>query len=858
MLTTQTFLKKLREKYRTVELSYLQPSLYVFCEDDKFQSLSHEQRVEVVSQDCIVNLHELIKLTTLNSIDFIPVTKEERNDEYGYVPKNNNLSHWLPILDEKTRKEFEVGQQEETVRAIHFYGYKGGQARSTTLCAMASSLAEDGYNVLIVDADLEAPSMTAMVSVSTDDVSNTLMGLCGWADEINPIRIERLSSAKGNVDLIACRPDSLEFNMDFAAFALRASMDTSVLVDGVNKLKDYVNKMMVNKYDIVLFDHRTGISLSVLPVIETWPGSVVVNIRMDGLSEKMHALYSALFSVFPETPGAYISFSLDPNDTHDKIESNHIRAIDKLLDNIANNIIGDDNNDLFVNDEVLKTYWINWFHDRAYLKSDLPKLKELSNDNLNSIGELRNILELSSSIDSKCNDFGETNHSLSGAKAEDLFIETRAIQNLFQEKSPYTYILGRKGTGKTRLFRQFITEGLAEPLLTTNDYDGGGGISSNQHNFDAVLESIDKDYKSFWWAILYIVLDSSDAKDDAAISASVKKWLGLESLERKRLASQTAIIEKIRGGSNRRSFVIDGVETAVASKEIRDFVESLFMFMLNIQSEKSLNNNINIRLFLRSDLQVGAVQNIEQQVANKKIDLTWNKDAIFNFLLAKISSNYWFGANFPDAVAKIKSRSSDIKKGLLTEAEYKEYIHDIFPKKIRRNNLLTYTFFTTYFSDTSSDKENSSSFYPRLFESFLISLEALCKEDSRESIVEGRVNHIFLLEAHTKAAGMFMDEMTQELHNVLELDDNSNTNKDMVEQLIAAFDGRATPFDRNDMAHSLTKSLFAEPHRIKAALESMKKIGIFEERTGYPGEWRAGGLYKHGLRMKYVRGNKGN
>jgi hypothetical protein len=41
---------------------------------------------------------------------------------------------------------------------------------------------------------------------------------------------------------------------------------------------------------------------------------------------------------------------------------------------------------------------------------------------------------------------------------------------------------------------------------------------------------------------------------------------------------------------------------------------------------------------------------------------------------------------------------------------------------------------------------------------------------------------------------------------------------------------------------------------VRNALEKMKDVGMFESRPDYPGEWRAGRLFKSSLRVKYVRG----
>jgi hypothetical protein len=124
-------------------------------------------------------------------------------------------------------------------------------------------------------------------------------------------------------------------------------------------------------------------------------------------------------------------------------------------------------------------------------------------------------------------------------------------------------------------------------------------------------------------------------------------------------------------------------------------------------------------------------------------------------------------------------------------------------------------------------------------------------------IEEGRVAQPLIIAAHDYASKEYLTQVVAELRNLLRLADSPNENRDRVERLVEAFGGLPTPFQLEVCArevHIALSKLFAiDSEGVRDAMQQMKRIGIFEDRPGYAGWWRAGRLFKNALGMKYVR-----
>ena len=840
-----------------VRIKYVHPTLFVVHVEQSYEGQEESERIVSFLHSSGISAGELESFRTSPIVDLQLLTPSEWQNDFSFIDSTDTGAHWLTVFLPVTSiaampAQQKVGKSKEP-RAIHFYGYKGGQARSTVLVAMAKHLADDGRRVLVVDADLEAPSLDIMFSVVATGVSSTLMGQLASQGPVEPLeKVYAGVSGKGQVDLLACRPDSKDFDLDFAAYLLSASLDPKALSNSVSALREFSSASGSEKsaYDIVLFDHRTGLAPSVMPIMVAWPGSSVIFVRPDEMARHIYEsnLLNHLLGQDAESPGAFVSFPLDPKMTAPAARQMHARFVERLLEKISDALAADNHED--IDPAELDRYWVMWRQDPAFFDGKQPAPSEMMADNRDALAQLAGVLGLDSEV--VPDEHSPAVLTSSGASDQGMFILTPDVAKIFSRESPYAYIFGRKGTGKTRLLTELVRTGLGEPLLVSSDFTDGG-LPSGGTAFSQLLSAKKNQFEDFWWSVLLAALEILDAPTSQNLSTKIEQYCSdsvFLSLSLSDLISQ--VKRRVSKLTSKRVFLIDGVETAVPAAQLRAFVEALFRFLSAVQYEREFVGKVVVRLFLRSDLR-GAIQNSEQQVEGRSIRLQWDKTSILNFALARIISLSWFKNAFPLVVDRIEGRTDDISRGNLPDSEAESFLLEIFPSALERNKIKTTTFFATYFSDAGGDSDRNASFYPRLFDTFLRAIQIKCEPMGVSDLPNGRVPGNVVLEAYDEASAAFLSEVKTELYSFLEFDADDSANRAAVDQFISAFTGLSTPFSLDELVNELKGKASFTPEVIRNALRSMKEIGVFEDRPGYPGEWRTGRLYKSSLRMKYVR-----
>jgi Mrp family chromosome partitioning ATPase len=853
MKTISQLITHLREVFGSkLEVHYIHPMLYLLVTDEQFDGDDSETRLAKIRSAVGVTDTALTQILARGIVQLVPVTAKERAEEYTFLTASDSGQHWLNWYSRPKTVAVSAPTDTDAPRAVHFYGYKGGQARSTVLVLLAKTLADSGARVLIVDADVEAPSLDTFFEVSSEDPAATLMGLCGWAENLQPIpRVYVGRPNAGTIDLLACRPRAEIYDIDFAGFLVNTSVDTRILKGAAKRLRLEAK----TKYDFVFFDHRTGLAPSILPILDGWPGPTIIFVRPDGMSRQLERSTElrALLSYDPETPGAFVSFSLDPKETVEIAKETHGRFIERLLESLSDALLNPaDSTNADPDPSLLERYWILWHHDLALLGRTPPSPVELSSVNRSALAQIQEVLGLSVEHPPK-HSLDSVGLSKSGSTDQGIFILTPDVERLFSTESKFLYIFGRKGTGKTRLLRELCDRGLGEPLLVAQDFNGAG-VRSGDANFKQLFRATNSDFEAFWWALLHITLlegnntEKVTERVNAITIASRADFLHFASPRAIESLLQTSAV-----GSSPRVLLIDGVETAVPAANLREFVESLFRFLATAQYSRTIANALTIRLFLRSDLYKSAAQNVEQQIEGYVMHLRWDRTSILNFAVARLASLDWFRVAFPLVVDRIDGQLQRISKGGLTDAEAEELLLEVFPRGLERNKIKTTTFLSTYFSDAGGDNEARASFYPRLFDGFLREINDSAKRVTEPPIKGDRLNSPFVLRAYDVASAAFIEEVKTELYNLIDLAGEDSQNRDAVDRFIDAFSGLSTPFVVEDIISELVERTSFQTEKARGAINRMKQLGIFEDRPGYPGSWRAGRLYKAGLKMKYVR-----
>ena len=868
MIPLRQILDKARSAYKLNEVRYIHPSLYLICQDEAFQGLESDDRRSLFFRRIDLNSEEVDSSFSAGGVILHLLTAAERKGEFSFLEIAPASHHWMEFL---TGSDGLVNLNKVlTTPIIHFYGFKGGQARSTVLAMLSKHFADDGYRVLAVDADIEAPSLHAVFETRVIKPESTLLGCVQFdlRSVPQPVYLPKASASRGQVDLIACKPSGPEYDLDLASFALKSALNPGLVQSGFEKiLKSSAS------YDAILVDHRSGLASSVLPVIAAFPGPVVVCLRLDEQSDEADAYFEVLFHQNSEAPGLFVSFSLDPDDSREKLIGRNRPRVDLLLSSLGEAIVrgaaktdadGRTDESLEIDPEDLLGYWVPWFHDRSFLAKGLPLVENILADNKNSLSKIRELLGLQASKKSvpvvathPTRPIGETRQlTNSGNTDQGLLIQTEALRKLVAPNTPYTYVLGRKGTGKTRLVRALVDKKLGRPLLVADDFPQQDGVISSNPRFKDLTDLLPSgDSEKLWWVLLDTVASTSD---QTARQASLDTWLRKIREGGPSTVSVSEITQNIAKNSQSQVFLIDGVETAFSSVKMSEFVEGLFRFLSAIQSNSHLNQKLTVRLFIRTDLARIAVENVEQQIEGRSLDLLWDTQSILNFALTRICDLPWFKVQFAKTTGAIEGELDRLADGAVSEIECNAYLLEIFPIKVRRNNLLTLTFLKDYFSEGLGE---SASFYPRIYDTFLRSIadpSIMGPTGARtQQIEDGRVAQPLIVAAHDYASKEYLKQVAAELKNLLRLSDQPQDNQHYVDSLIEAFQGLPTPFKFDDcvteVSGKMNDSFTIEKERIRDALQQMKRVGIFENRPGYAGWWRAGRLFKNSLGMKYVR-----
>jgi Mrp family chromosome partitioning ATPase len=766
---------------------------------------------------------------------------------------------------------------EPPVRVIHFHGYKGGQARSSCLAFLARVLADDGWRILVVDADVEAPSLDILFNSKPVHRDSTFMGVSQGA-EPSPERTYVSPRTQGHVDLLAYRPASKEYDIEAIALAMRASMDPLVIEQSAARIAEFARNA---GYHLLLIDHRAGLSPYNLPWLRHLPGPVVMFARLDEQWSAASSYMPVLLQGYPSMPGVFVAFKTDSERMDQYLDRNQ-GQIERLLEMLVTAKLDslaarerrteseeDENDDEAVDLTPwdLRDHFIVWPYDVSFRSVRVPDPERTSGELRAAVRELRRLLGLEHSQEPIVAPSASKKLSPSGAQDEGTFIQTRALQQIQSANSSIRYIFGRKGTGKTRLLREVASQGLGEPLIVDPQGGGDTGLKATSTAMSKAVDTWQDAPEGLWWLLIGCGMElpgtvSSDLKQRVESVMVSNPRIGNLIDRVLALASQQA---------KRRVFLFDGLEVAFRPQQIFSYIEALFRVLWTVQTDPRLSERLDFRLFLRADLAEMGFQNLEQQIHGQVIYLRWDIQSIFNFVLSRMQSRAWYREQFPDAIDKIDKRQPEIVNGALEIRACEEILLEVFPSQIPRHHLQTTTFLRTYFTDSAStagplgagdnDSERAT-FYPRIYDRFLeVIAEARTNEEyrrrySEKQLENSRIHPSLLVFAHEEAAKDYLDQVRQELHYLIQLDQNVVTNRHLIGRLLDAFAGKSSPFKPDRLVRALAEQAGLDEQNVRAAMNKMKAIGMFEDRPKYPDEWRVGRLFKSSLRMKYARGKK--
>lgn len=790
----------------------LHPFLRLEVRASEFEGLDADERESFFAKRLNINEDDLRRLAAHFFVRWDLLAPGEASP----FPEQLNTG-WLELLDRQFKPQRKPKSIAASPRFVHFYGYKGGQGRSTILASLARSLAFDGWRVLSVDFDAEAPSLDLIFGGTTTDVNSTLLGLRSGRS-VRPLSVVRTPQG-GEVALLPFRPESEAFDLEAGSLATEFQNYPPAIGSLCNAVA-----LLASQFDLVLIDHRTGLGPIVPTVLETLSGPVVVFSKLDGQSRNARSVVSGLWRLAAAGgwPGLLVSLA-PPDEGQEDFRLRTRAEAEELLQRLAEAQEPSNGSEPLDAQELVDS-WMVWPFEASAAKSARIEMsvKPASTSNER---ELRRRLGLE----------GKRTPPLakSGAKDEGSLIVTQALRKLQSRDSSVTLVVGRKGTGKTRLVRALAEDNVGEPLLVPTDFPSElGGIPAGAFALKPLVERYRQQPELFWYVLLASALSAESTTSDQLLERATE--IGSEA------GSVFAALNKaVAMAPTKRVFLIDALESAFEHRDTFLFVRGLFRALEAIDATPALTSRVQLRLFVRKDLVERGIQNREQIEAGRRIDLAWDVQTIFNFALSRIRGISEFRNAFPAVASRIDDLMPQITEGQLETEACEDIMLQMFPYKLSYKNMATKTFLRTYFSD---DSEGETSFYPRVYMIFLQDL------GKNLSIVDGRIDGGSVVTAHQNACSQFLSEVSQELALAADVE------TPVLEKIFSQLDGQTTPFDVDWLAKEISLPTGIDPKTVREIFSTMKQLGIFEDYPKRPNQWRPGRLFKTALRMRFASG----
>jgi hypothetical protein len=759
--------------------------------------------------------------------------------EAAQQPIENRGEHWLRAFLDMPVSGVAAAADRSRLRVAHFFGYKGGQGRSTVLACLAQKLADEGAKVLVLDADIEAPSLDVLFGVKPNGPGSTLLGLVHKAPTI--LAIAALQGRDGGeVRLIACRPRDSTYDIDFAAFTMQTSLVPGILTETILRIRAWANEQ---RFDAVLVDHRSGMAMTTLTWMKTLPGPSAVFAKLDDQWRGAERVLREVLEANPGNPGVIVTFKPD-EETEDGFRRRTVRQRNDLLDllNVAIAQAAEPETDNAENEglgdpSAIEDHWVLWPYDQAFRGVTLPDTLSLGAGTKAVLGELTRLLDINLPVKRVLSSIGSVDQG-------DL-IQTEALRKLGQPGNSFRYVFGRKGTGKTRLATELATQKLGQALLVDANLKAENGITTAEVEFIQARDLFQNEPECLWWALLLAAMQGTNTE-----RPGLRSRLAAILVAAPNVGTLRRMVMDTLATSDPRVFLMDGIETAFGVSEVYKFVEKLFLFMLTLQSDDRFVGRVEVKLFLRTDLASRSVQNLEQQVDGRVISLFWDYQRILNFMLSRIPLLSFFRNTFPDMIAEIKAIMAMIRAGDVTTGDGERILLQALPQRLPRFNILASTFLRLHFADSS---DQGDSYYPRVIDSFLRDLNDAGEQKGADALIEGRLDQRLLIRAHEKACADYMVQIQQELQHLLDFGLNTDANRTKLDEWIGAFAGQKTPFDIEEMEAHLAGRTSLDRSVVRRCLDQMLGLGIFERTADAPNTWRTGRLFKSSLKMKYKR-----
>jgi MinD-like ATPase involved in chromosome partitioning or flagellar assembly len=562
----------------------------------------------------------------------------------------------------------ELDEDIESPIIATFYSLRGGVGRSTALAYTAQILAAQGRKVICVDMDLEAPGLAAIFGKEGEIGDG-----CGLVPLLVAIdngekpdisqHLIRVSEFEDIYCLPAGKPDA-----NYARL-LRYIDPIAWYHEERNPLHLFIEQLKTGlpfTPDVILLDARTGISalngpllfdladMSIIvffPHPQTQTGTAALTQAL--LAAKTHRYYNDKQAFTPEP--RFLVSPMPASRVPEIIQRYQNRAIEWVADWLS---VLKSSNAGFTESEIThfvpyreaiatsdhiiedKELWQNYEQVAEWIERFLPSLQASANSSdLNKVDILQEL-------------------RFSGGTAEyqkqflKTFVETDLIKKVLNTTIPL--VLGRKGTGKTAIFRRIVEDHHYSSLIIS----APSPLIKKEQNWllsvegfreiENILTSMGTDWRQFW--TLYTGITCYFGWND--VSSRPNPELTFATLMPESLASEQETVNLIKAllttqgfgliandwltrfdkaASKNTFLLLDGLDTGFGSsdedrKRRRSSLEGLFAFFTDQGAQLQ---NLRFKILLREDIWRTLKFENKSHLFGRSVSLKWHDQVAF-------------------------------------------------------------------------------------------------------------------------------------------------------------------------------------------------------------------------------------
>jgi len=634
-------------------------------------------RVRIVS-DSLTGLPDVERRKLLlagleNSIEAAELLTSAEEEWYGPPPRvvDGNIPIWSDALRQSSILPLlfatDLDQDISPPTVITFYSLRGGVGRTTALAAAARILASRGRRVLCIDMDFEAPGLHHLLRLPEPDPDQGALPLILALERGEEVDIRDHVQRVGDAEELYCLPSG-RLGIDYAQ-RLRLLEPENWYLEDDNPLHALFNLASTSSIqpELVLVDSRTGISpisapllfdISDLAVVCFFPhpqAHLGTELLVRSLLAAKTRRSDSERTISPEP--RFLVSPVPPGPSSSRVRERALTWIEGWLSEAADRRSPDVG--ALQADEL--THSVSYSADTAF--RDFMEISPAIDEAYGPVADwLEQLLPQSAPqgmtrLGSKREALDELNFSRGQAEVHenllDDFVKTRVA---IQASDPqYPLVVGRKGTGKTAVFRWLLDRPGGDPpvvVMCPNTFRSRFPWVLGAEGFAAVDYALSTRRASWsrFWACYTALAAFLTLPRQRATYPPERFNLNLDGLDRPEDSDELFIVEtvirmmedsqsgllaarwlrKLDGSLSAPKFLLfDGLDTGfgndAASRSRRtEAVAGLFAFLTEAESRLE---NLSFKVLLRLDIWQQLQFENKSHLFGRYVQLRWRDQA---------------------------------------------------------------------------------------------------------------------------------------------------------------------------------------------------------------------------------------